>query len=244
MSDPTPLPVRVVSEHGNWWLDVFVAIIVPVASLLVASLAALFAGLALIFIGKQIKIANQQTALAQLGIDWAKRDYETSIENLKLTQAQAAVADAERARTPDLRLSVEKVSDDHGIYTEAGTTAFSILFSLVNVGPRVATNITMELLFPQSFKDRSQSSRFGLEQAGGRPFVVFGHLVEWGKSVGRVRLENNIINADSLEFEANCVAPPGQYRIGWIAKTAEGMWPQGPDADPAGFGYVELQVVD
>ncbi|TAM86977.1 hypothetical protein EPN42_12180 [bacterium] len=156
----------------------------------------------------------------------------------RINRDQARKADEERARHPDLRLGIGDKYDNVVIEgashkVERRLLAFYVPFFLANIGKRMATNIMVELQFPKEFKD-------GSYRLSGGPGAVHAIRTEDGMKMSEVYLDRPLIRATDQHFVIHADAPPGEYTIAWMAKTAEGFFPL--DADEGGYGYIHVTV--
>jgi hypothetical protein len=213
---PTPLPVSIIGAEKP---DPFFTYTLPSVSIVVAALAALFAGLALRYIGKQINIANDQTALAREGIAWAKKDFDKTVEALEIAHKQASLADAERAKKPELRILFNDNFGDTNVRSNENNMH---VIHIENIGDRAAEDAEVTLLIPGSWRPSSIT--------GTDPILVsLGEQVDWENSkwfkARRIANRRIVRDVKVPVMEFLCSIPPGDHPVHWIIRSEGMMFP-------------------
>lgn len=194
-----PPQVHIAYPPENIWA----AYIVPIATLLFAAIGTWVTILSYQKIDRQIKLAD---------------------DDLKINREQAELANAERARKPNLVVSLAGHQHLIGTLTDTGNIGSCMSFDICNVGPdsAPATDITVELLFPRAFVDvgafeneDDRAIRFGWTDVGD------------GRQVASVEVDKRTLVAatGALLGTAYFTAPSGNYAIDWMVKCTQGFWP-------------------
>ncbi len=227
-SAPTAPPTSAQTQPPAWLVYGL-----PVLSVLLAFVAALFALLAWLRMARQIDLAEKQIAQQDKAIDLATKDFDATLTALGITRQQAELADAERARQPELRLFVNgdypavRVVGNHRLHQEdPAKVAFELKASLANTGNKTATAISIEIVLPGNWDDNSSSAGFQRPEA-----------FRFQDGVGTRTLSRPLVPAtDVFIGTIFASAHPGTYTFQWMAKTEQGFFAYPPpEIDHAGF---------
>jgi hypothetical protein len=92
----------------------------------------------------QSQIANDSLKATRDSVELAQKDFNATIEALGITKEQAQLANAERARRPQLMLAIN--NNLVGMKVTAGY--FKFLFYVYNTGDLLTDGVFLTLLFP------------------------------------------------------------------------------------------------
>lgn len=189
---------------------------VPIASVLLAFVAALFAILGWLRMQRQIDLANKQIAQQDRAIALSIKDYEATVAALEITQRQAELADKERARLPDFRLFLNGEQNEVWIPWGrpgliAGTYSFRLRVELGNYGPVSAHHPRLVMVLPNEWIDESS-------MRGEHDVSALSFDTEKTANGRTKELEPGAIGHLGNVYAA---APPGKYRLEWYATSEE-----------------------
>jgi hypothetical protein len=154
--------------------------------------------------------------LAREGIDWAKKDFDATMQGLTITAEQARKADEERAREPDLVLTADGGKDGTLTVDASASSSltyhFFLSFFVENIGQRTATDVTVDFSFSGIEHDPGplETQRQVYIQPGGFATARLPDSITPGtrQRVGRI---------------GGMVRAPGTFPVAWIARSSESV---------------------
>ncbi|HTW84091.1 MAG TPA: hypothetical protein VMD91_08505 [Candidatus Sulfotelmatobacter sp.] len=223
---------------------------VPLLSLAAAAMAAYFGQRALTAIQKQIGLANQQieianeqielanrqiaeartqTSLAQSALDLANKEFDATIETLRITRREATIAETERSRKPNVVVTFGLISEKPvlrlrsgvGIQSNISPVQLRLDIAVLNNGRRPATNAVVEVMTSKNLEMREKFAQGPIIR---RPTA-------WGAEF--VLGEAEIFN-DAMPHPIGYVlvyGAWGEHALYWRVQADEGAWPPANEED-------------
>lgn len=200
---------------------------------LAAFVAAAFAILTFVRLQRQINLALQQIRLANRQIEQQEKALDATLKDLEITSHQAAAADNERARLPDLQAQLVFTARP-GERNDAGRTLAFVELRVANYGRAAANNVHVVLRAdPQSIvQDLDELAKYRSEtppHADRERYLEFGadSLGMWSATAFDRNLEILPNEDAALLGQGWFYVRPGLIEIQWRIICRQGEYPDG-----------------
>jgi hypothetical protein len=210
VKNSSPLPVEVMGARDPIAIWTLVAAIFTLAAAIWAASISL----------RALKYTRES-------VDWAKRDYDISKD-------QAAKADAERTRQPNLTVTTSDLSGNVVRFSTGSPFRLSFELLLINGGPRVATNANIILKTTDGLTFMNPTS-------DGTRRIVTADVHEVLYEVTKSQIVNRVpCTAAIWAFQGTW----GIHILYWIARSAEGSWPVDSTAPIEEWGQLRIHLTN